>query len=496
MTRSPLTRFRLALRRIAATGEAVQATSEAVQATSDRIEADVEELRAEVASLTHRVYESAGIVDDIRAIVGDTLPRLRQDAETRMACLLDAANYATRRQPLTRERTRVLFLVHHIEAWDSLDGVVRALRETTDFEVIVASIPRRFRGSSGLVDEDIIHAGLTRRGVPHLRVTQTSDADRLSLVRALSPDIIFRQSQWDDDLPEAFSTRNLSFARLCLIPYETMNILENIPVEGVENTAVDNYFHRSAWRVFCANDLVKEAAARDGARDGEQFVVTGHPKADRLRSATPWWPIDHPAGPPPRLRVVWSAHHTINDEWTSFGLAHLIASDMLDWARSASDVDFVFMPHPALRPFIDDPASPVTSEQADRFVEEWTALPNTTIFTDGDYAPVLAASDVMIVDGVSMLIEYQFQSKPLIFVERPGHRPFNAIGKIVLSGVHTVTSVSEARSVIDACAAGHADPLADQQQMNVQRLFGMVPATERIVTELRAAIAQDRIWHP
>ena len=483
MIRTALVRARNLLHRFTALEDAV--------ASIHKTQSDDQSVAARTS---HRLFEVGGVVDDVRAIVGDTLPHLGRLDDERHGRLLDAVNYSTRRQPLTRERTRVLFLVHHIEAWDSLDALVRALDEAPDFDVVVASIPRRFRGSDGPVDEELIHAGLSERGVRHLRITQESDEDRLNLVRSLTPDIIFRQSQWDDDVPEAFSTRNLAFARLCLVPYETMSIIENPPIEGVGNTAIDNHFHRTAWRVFCANNLVKEAAARDGARGGEQFVVTGHPKADRLRSAAPRWPITHETGSAPRARVIWSAHHSINDEWTGFGLAHLVADDMLAWAESIPDVDFVLMPHPALRPFINDPASPITPEQADRFVEQWTALPNAAVFANGDYAPVLAASDVMIVDGLSMLVEYQFQSKPLIFLERPGHRPFNAIGEIAISGTHAVTSVLEARAIVDAFLGGQVDSLAHQQRLNTEQLFGTDTAVERIVAELRAAIKQDRIW--
>ena len=485
MTRSPLTRLRLAFRHIAATGEAVHATS-------DRIDVGVEGLRGEVARLTHRVYESAGIVDDIRAIVGDTLPHLRQDEEKRIARLVDAVNYATRRQPLTRERTRVLFLVHHVEAWDSLDGVVRALRETPDFEVLVASIPRHFRGSDGFVDEDLVHQELVERGIPHLRMRQRTDADRLDVVRALSPDVIFRQSQWDADVPEAYSTRNLGFARLCFISYEMIGFIKNLPEDDIDNTAIDTRYHRSAWRVFCSSPLVKEIASRDGALGGEQFVVTGHPKADRLRSAEPLWPIQHDDASEPRARVVWSAHHSLTDAWISFGMAHLVAEGMLEWARSSPHVDFVLMPHPALRPFINDPSSPVAPEQADAFVEEWCSLPNATIFRKGDYAPVLAASDVLIVDGVSLLVEYQFQGKPLIFLERPGHRDFNEIGTVVMTGVHPVPDLKAARDVVEGFLAGEPDPLADQQRWNMEKLFGTAPAVPQIVEALRAAVAEDR----
>lgn len=449
-------------------------------------------------NLARRLRALPGVVMDIQTLTSELraaqaeLAELADHAQAvRHDALLDAANYAVRRQPLTRERTRVLFLVHHIEAWDSLDGVVRELREAPDFEVIVASIPRHFRGSGGFVDEDLVHEGLVERGVPHLRMTQKTDADRLAVVRALTPDVIFRQSQWDADVPAAYSTRNLGFARLCFISYEMIGFIENLPMDDVNNTAIDNRYHRAAWRVFCSSPIVKEIAAREGALGGEQFVVTGHPKADRLRSAEPRWPIRHD-GSEPRARVVWSAHHSLTDEWISFGMAHLVAEGMLEWARTSPDIDFVLMPHPALRPFINDPSSPVTPEQADTFVEEWRALPNATIFTKGDYAPVLAASDVLIVDGVSLLVEYQFQAKPLIFLERPGHRNFNEIGKLVMTGVRPAPDLETAREIVEGFLSGEPDPLAEQQRSNMEALFGTAPAVPQIVEALRSAVAQDR----
>lgn len=415
--------------------------------------------------------------------------RARRDS----AALLDAVNYSVRHQPLTREKTRVLFLVHHIEAWDSLDGLVRALTEAPDFDVVVASIPRHFRGYHGYRDEDVVHAGLERRGIPHLRFDLADDEDRLAVVRALEPDVIFRQSQWDVDVPEAYSTRNLGFARLCLVPYETMGLIENIPIDGIGDTAVDNRYHRAAWRVFCAGDHARDVAVARSSTGGAQFVATGHPKADRLRTAPARWPVERPDGTTPRSRIVWSAHHSISDTWTSFGMAHLVADEMLAWARSAPDVDFVLMPHPALRPYIDDPSSPVSPDEADRFVAEWTALPNATVFADGDYAPLLAASDAMISDGLSMLVEYQFMQKPLVFLERPGHRPFNEAGKMLLSGVEAAASVDQAREILDSLTPGERESIAQAQRENIARLFAPGPAAPRIVDELRAAVASEHL---
>ena len=446
--------------------------------------------------LLRRLREIPRDVAETRSVsheVRDSQHRVAHQGHLDSLAVLDAVNYSIRRRPLTGARTKVLVLVHHIEAWDSLGSLVDELSRADDFEVVVASIPRHFRGAEGFVDEDLVHEGLASRGVPHLRFSHGDDGDRLAVVRALSPDIIFRQSQWDADVPSAYSTRNLAFARLCLVPYEMIGLIENVPLHGVDDTAVDERYHRIAWRVFCAGEHARAVAAAHGSLGGAQFVATGHPKADRLRSAQPGWPVRRPDGQAPRQRIVWSAHHTVSEGWTNFGMTHLVVDDMLAWARSAPDVDFVFMPHPALTPFVRDDASLLSGARYDAFVSDWCALPNATIYEGGDYAPVLAASDVMVTDGLSMLVEYQFMGKPLVFLERPDHRPFNDAGRLLLSGVKVAPDVDQARSIISLLTDEDRADIARRQSENVRALFHEGPAAPRILAELREAVALDQV---
>jgi hypothetical protein len=274
-----------------------------------------------------------------------------------------------------------------------------------------------------------------------------------------------------------------------------MNIVVNVADDRTPNTAVDSHYHRRAWLVFCTNDLMREAAVRDGARDGAQFRVVGHPKADHLRAATPHWPLASPrsgtAGDRPG-RVVWSAHHTIGQGWTDFGAFHLIADEMLGWAQRRDDVQFVFMPHPALLPFPDSDGSPIDRTGFDAWMRRWEALPNTAVVSETDYAPALAASDVMVTDGLSMLVEYQLFGRPVVFVERDGHRPFNAIGERVVRGVHPVATAGEARALVEKFLDGATDPLRAQQDENVAELFGGGDSVDRILAALRAEIARER----
>jgi hypothetical protein len=385
----------------------------------------------------------------------------------------------------------VLFLVHLMGVWDSYHALVAAMADSDDFEPIVASIPRQFRGAAGLFGEDEVHHGLDQRGVPHLRFAGDA-ADTLRLIKAIDPDVIFRQSQWDADIPAELSTERLGFARTCLVPYETMNIVANVPDARMSNTAVDSEYHRAAWLVFCANDMMLEMAVRDGARDGAQFRVVGHPKADHLRAAAPSWPMPSTSDAQRPGRVVWSAHHSIAQGWTDFGAFHLMRDDMLAWARHAEGTEFVFMPHPALLPFPDSEYSPISRADFDAWMAAWAELPNTAVLSETDYGPTLAASDLMVTDGLSMLVEYQLFGKPLIFFERDGHRPFNAIGELVMHGAHTVHAVDEARALADGFLGGEADPLRTRQRDIARQLLGTGDSAARIIEALRREVARER----
>lgn len=451
-------------------------------------------LEAELGHLRARVEESnarAGHLED-RAARAEELASHREAAlGAALVELRAVGNLAAARATLRSRTTRAVFLVHHVEAWDSLHDLVAEMGRAPDFDPVVVSCPRHFHGDDGFVGEERVHRGLLARGVSHLRAGGTADGDVLALVRSLDPDLVFRQSQWDADVLPELGAERLGFARLCLVPYETVNLVVNADPPGVTNSAVDSPLHRAAWLVACANEGARGTAVRDGARGGEQFVVVGHPKVDRLRGAVPRWPLDRPTRDR-RPRVVWSAHHSIGRGWADFGTFPAVAEQALAWARARPDVDFVLMPHPALTPYTATPDSPYSAVRLRDWRRRWESLPNTTVAETGDYAPLLAACDVVVTDGLSMLVEPQVVGRPVVFLEREGHRPFTDAGALVRAGVHGVRTLTEARGAAEPFLAGAPDPLRDRQRRTVTELFGTGRSVDRLLAALRARIADER----
>jgi len=460
----------------------VDEVTQRVESATTSLQRTVDALRVEHAALQHR----------LDAVERSAAARDRQGARA-VSALHDTVNLVARRGAFRHDVTRVVLLVHHVEAWDSLDDLVRLMEMSDDFDPVIVTIPRHFGGQGELRDEDLVHEGLLARGVAHLRATADRVDDVLRLVKLLEPDVVIRQSQWDQDVDPLLSTALLGFARLCVVPYETMNLVVNVPDPRTPavNTAVDADLHRAAWLVFCTNEQTRDAAARDGVRGADRYRVTGHPKLDVLRTARPSWPVVERESRRPR--VVWSSHHSIGGGWTRFGLFPELAEDMLEWARQG-DAEIVWMPHPALVPYMAREGSRYTASQYEDWLARWSELGNTGVVQGGGYAPVLAAADVMVTDGLSMLAEFQVLNKPVVFVERDGHRPFTDLGERIAAGTHVVHDTAGAREVVERVLR-EGDELAPVQERNVAELFGPPGAAGRILDVLRAEIAAERAGH-
>jgi hypothetical protein len=347
-------------------------------------------------------------------------------------------------------RIRCIFLIHAIETWDALADLHQAMLQDERFTPIVATINRRYPGQDGFGNEDKTSAYLSELGVKHLRFGMQDAYQALEILKTMAPDIIFRQSQWDNDIPRAFSAVELQFAKLCFIPYAS-TIIDRYGVnEKVQDSssifAYNQPYHQLAWRIYSETRFSAENYRRFHGADPSKVVLSGFPKNERIMRArgSDDWPISNDAGR--RYRVVWAPHHSLGPGWLAFGVFHLIFDQMLAWAMQRPDIDFVLKPHPALFSTAVKEAH-VSQARIDQFETIWHNLPNCDICT-GQYADLFGSSDLLITDGVSFLTEFQLFDKPLVFFDSRRHVPFNELGELAEAAAEVVTSFDELQAVV------------------------------------------------
>lgn len=428
------------------------------------------------------------LVENIPSIE-DSLNRISGNGEHINHVLLrveETLNAATRQIKLPHGVKKIVFLIHNMATWDSISEVCEKIKENNKFELIIISIPRRFPGSAYFDYEQLNHQELEKKGIEHIRFQNADYENNLRLLKLINPDAIFRQSPWDADIPKEFSTEALSFTNLFYIPYYGFNIVENFEGSSIDQQS-DQIFHRTCVHIYGESPVIKQIAQENSFLGSKNIVVTGHPKLERIRAddVQPIWPIQQ-IQQGKSVKIIWAPHHSFTgDNWLSFGNFREVYQDVLNWVRQNTHVEIVLRPHPALFSQLVG-MNLLSQDDVEHFIKEWSELPNTSISCESSYSSLFAASDIMLTDGISFLVEYMFYwEKPLLFLENPNHAAFNSIGKKVEQAVYRISNIADAQKFVSSFLATGMDP---KRNLRHELLREILPqgrgAAQRILQDL------------
>jgi hypothetical protein len=103
-------------------------------------------------------------------------------------------------------------------------------------------------------------------------------------------------------------------------------------------------------------------------------------------------------------------------------------------------------------------------------------LPNTFVVSGESNYPYSAAADVVLTDGISAIYEVQFQSTPIVYVERIDHVPFSNIGEEWLQGVHRVNDLETALAILSDLIVIPDELAGIQRRLTASLIGGHNPA--------------------
>ena len=347
-------------------------------------------------------------------------------------------------------KIRVVFLTFYFEAWDALDGVYRQMAKDARFEPIVVSIPRRLTGEDGFGHEDQVSDFFTKHNIPHLRFGDVDSEVGLARLKELAPDYVFLNYPWRRNYQPGYRAERLAeFTKIAYVPYFSMPLVNEPGESGVAPHLYEQSTHQMASLVFTMDQAMVDAYAHTD-RGNRHVHLTGSPKIDELmqqaREGIETWPVATPEQRPgtapvgPRFRVIWAPHHSYNNSWLNFGMFTEVYKDMLRFATMQAEIEIVLRPHPLLFGTLVDRGL-VSATELGHWIADWQDLPNTAIYTDGGYASLFQATDIMVTDGISFLGEYPLLTgKPTIYLEKPGHWEFSPLGKLAVAANIRVTS--------------------------------------------------------
>ncbi|UIN21135.1 CDP-glycerol glycerophosphotransferase family protein [Herbaspirillum frisingense] len=359
-----------------------------------------------------------------------------------------------------REVIRVIFLVHNVETWNALDEIYRLMLEHERFEPVVVTLKRDFLNAQRFGQEEINYNGLMQLGIKPIRFNSNDPVEELELLKLMNPDIIFRQAPWDISIQPEFRYNEINFAKVCMVPYGFGSV-------AMQDEHYNHHFMRNCWRIYAESPL-----ALDRARDfifDSNMVVAGTPKFDQIIRAKSEaaWPL--PIGPD-KIRIIWAPHHSMTADWLNFSTFRSNYKHFLQLARECPHLDIVFKPHPALLEKVVAYGF-MTQPDLRSYLEEFLALPNTAMVTNGDYAPLFWGSDILITDGIGFFGEYMVTGKPIIWTENPGHFPFNPIGEMLQEGMYRAGDFEAVVGYLEQLCVEKQDPLKEKREEIIKRLL-------------------------
>ncbi len=331
------------------------------------------------------------------------------------------------------QKIRVAFLVHNVSTLDCFIPLMKEMGGDKRFEVLTASLNKKFPGDTVYAGEEIVHKELKRLAIEHIRLGMQDSMKGREILKAMKPDIIFRQSPWDDDIQEGFRTRNLLFCYLCYTPYYGIHIVDNGEKDRLH---IDQPFHRHCWRIFVDSATASEYYEKSKLH-GKNVVVTGLPKYEYLWRYMKDNRREKKQAVDFEKYIIWAPHHSVDKDWFNFATFHKIYRFMLDYVEGRPYYHFVFRPHPA---FYNNYVSSgvLAKKEMDLFYDKWNSLNNTSISDNKDYADVFLKSDAMITDGISFLASYQITGKPLIWTKNEGCQEFTELGKKMAESLYII----------------------------------------------------------
>lgn len=349
-----------------------------------------------------------------------------------------------------------LFLVHHLNAWDSIADIYHEMLSSGDFHPLVAAIDSDFSKDVDFIGGSAVSVFLAKKNIPHFKWFGSDSYLFLDVLKSLSPDFIFLQSPWEADFPPAFRPNELAFSKLCYVPYFGMTLVEDFKFGEGEDLHFNQHLHRVAYVIFSESEEQRKLFQKYCAKSDVHVLNTGSAKMARLyhsRESVEFWPIA--TSGVKKLRMIWAPHHSVTNDWLAFGVFSKIYTEMLDLAKQSQDwLEVVLKPHPLLFANLIK-FNLIKEADLGIWIDAWTGLDNCSLVNEGDYGPLFSGSDFMVTDGISFLVEYPVGSgKPLVFFERKDHLKLNDVGELAVQYSHVVNDFSELVNAVNLMRFG------------------------------------------
>lgn len=380
-------------------------------------------------------------------------------------CQDEVINLRLKSRIASHEKLHVVFICHRPQYWLALKSVFEAFRNDDAFQVTIVAIPykNKGRGKERYFDEgayEFFKPFDCRVINGYNKITKTWYD-----LASLRPDFVFFQAPYESKRPLAYKSSSVSaYAPIGYIHYAISGLSEPYsPITYRPDFAknVSLHFVESRYR----REFVQSVLAKCKKTKKSAIYLTGHPKLDAmedLRATCGYgaWP----RLPDTQCRVLWTPRWTMREN-ASFFMEY--KDKLVDFFSNKSGTEFMYRPHPqAFREYIQKETIPEAELQ--RYMDLFSSIKNIAIDTEADYSSAFYNSDLLISDYSSLMSEYLFTGKPIVYCHRSN--AFNPIMRKVSESFYWVYDWKGLQKTLCMLMEGE-DPLREKRKAVVREEF-------------------------
>ncbi|SCG81928.1 hypothetical protein DW1_0308 [Proteiniborus sp. DW1] len=344
----------------------------------------------------------------------------------------------------TKKKIKVAFFIQNPNTWSSTESVYEAMIEDDRADVKVIQLPfihrysTEYNGSRNL---------LLKKQIAFIPwYLYNIEEDR--------PDIVIYHSPYDATRPSMYSVESIKKLgiKIIYIPY-----CQELFGGDIAKWFFNNDIHRDAWKIYVRSEKYKKMFKKNSLYNGENLVVTGHPKFDSMAKLKDFEVNEYKRNLVKNKTVfLWNPHFYANDG-VSNSTFNTWKSFILSLFEKRDDLFLIIRPHPLLLGGLIKLNNGDTTE-VDNFRKAIKNMKNVILDESDDYRESFVLSDALISDTSSFLLTYMPTCKPILHLIGENTIKLNEDGQDIASVCYKGSTKEDILNYIDM-VVDNKDPL-------------------------------------
>ncbi len=381
-----------------------------------------------------------------------------------------------------KQRVRVGFMIQCPQNWAVLQSVYEAALNDKRVEPVVLLIPEMefayYVKLKNVIWEKTYAFGDQLFGDCAVRTYNPQTQEWLDL-QTLQLDYVFVPRPYETYLPKDYRASSIRrYAKVCYVPYA-------FPILSDWEVLYNSHFIRNVAMIFCEKEKSAEYVRNHFSptvRCGDQKVfLCGYPKFDLIEdhsgNESPLWPRKRDVD---ITRIIWTPRWTTDPKLGGSNFFRY-KDQIISWAEKDRQIDLVFRPHPlALEHYVS--AGLMTDQEQKDYLERYAKCENACVDRTTTYYDTFYSSDCLITDVSSIIMDYLFTDKPIIYCKSTDDEHISLPD--LRECMYMVDSFEEMKETVKKIRKGE-DPQKEARQRLIRKLKPMETSAVLILNEIK-----------